>query len=167
MKKIFRVLVLSEKKEERNLVVNFFEELNIPVFDYDFVFKKIINNDVFYKNKLKKDFANTTINEILNDCKKLKKIKPIIDLEVACRFESWFELNEIFKQNDYLINVSNFEIDLDIYNSFDYVVCFKKTKNNNVFINDIDFEIVNKEIKSVNHQLKTLNKNIIKLCKKL
>ena len=110
-----------------------FGELGIPVFYSDKIAKRIMDSDKEIISKIKKEFGESIYADgvldrkalaeiVFNNAERLLRLNEIVHPAVADAFEKFIQINEVFKDSDYVIEEAAIGIETGIYKKFDFVV---------------------------------------------
>ncbi|MFO7829205.1 MAG: dephospho-CoA kinase [Bacteroidales bacterium] len=123
----------------KSLICEIFNHLSIPVFNADTEAKLIINsdkdvidqikqafgNDIYHKNKLKKDVLAKII---FNDSKALTRINSIVHPKVREYFHDWAEK----QQSKYVIEEAAILFESNAYLDLDYIINVHANKQSRI-----------------------------------
>jgi len=110
-----------------------FGELGIPVFYSDKIAKRIMDSDKEVISKIKKEFGESIYADgvldrkalaeiVFNNAERLLRLNEIVHPAVADAFEKFIQINEVFKDSDYVTEEAAIGIETGIYKKFDFVV---------------------------------------------
>ena len=115
----------------RNIITKF-EELGVPVFDADLIFKFMINYDDNIVKKIEKHFGKDVYKYCLLDFKKFdtnKKFEALFDVVKDDIFRCWHNWNILNSDRDYTIFLSSVLFELRLNEKMDLTINVLKDKS--------------------------------------
>lgn len=103
-------------------IISKFEELGVPVFDADLIFKFMINYDDKIVRKIEKHFGTDVYKYCLLDFKKFdtnKKFEALFDLIKDDIFKCWHNWNVLNSDREYTIFLSSVLFELRLNDKMD------------------------------------------------
>jgi dephospho-CoA kinase len=129
---MYKVLVTGGIGSGKTTACKMFEELGVPVFYSDQAAKRIMDSNKEIIDKVDKEFPGVYENGVLdrkklaaivfNDPDRLETLNDMVHPAVGEAFDSFVEINEVFKESEYVIEEAAIAIELGIQDRFDYIV---------------------------------------------
>lgn len=132
-RKIFKILITGSIGSGKSTACRMFSELGVPVFYSDKQSAKLMNCSDKVINKIKSEFGEElystgkldrkALGEIVfKNEEKLRLLESIVHPAVSKYFEKWVEVQEYFRDSEYVIEESAIGIELGIQDKFDLVI---------------------------------------------
>jgi dephospho-CoA kinase len=112
-------------------IINKFEELMVPVFDADLIFKFMINYDDKIVKKIENHFGNGVYKYCLLDFKQFdsnKKFEALFELIKEDIFKCWHNWKVLNSKSDYTIFLSSVLFELKLNEKMDFTINVLKEK---------------------------------------
>jgi dephospho-CoA kinase len=130
---MYKVLICGGIGSGKSTACRLFGELGIPIFYSDLQAAKLMNFNPDVVEKIKSAFGGElyltgkldrkALGEIVfNSEDKLRLLESIVHPAVSDHFDLWFEVQERFRDSEYVIEESAIGIELGIQDRFDLVI---------------------------------------------
>ena len=128
-----KVLITGGIGSGKTTVCKMFDDIGVPVFYSDDASRRVVEDNKDVVNKIKDNFGDhlyidgkldrkALADIVFNDKDKLELINSIVHPVIHDMFDSWVEVNKVFKESEYVIEEVAIGIELGIQERFDYVI---------------------------------------------